>query len=259
MINTKEITRRKFNVISTKAIAAMALGGIELFVNGCAKNENLKEPNLEKKVSGKQGSVLEDDFTEINPKIWKKIIIGEAYLSTTHKGLKLAVKSTANKSKQSNSEIWNHGRIFKYNTAEILLKRENLEYGSCGWGFWNYSMDISNSQQAWFAYSQGPKNHPMRGFWATTRNGKNKEKVAIKGISLEDYHTYKINWKKDRVNFFIDGVQVAEIAQNVPQGKMGFDAWIDNVVWVVQNNQYRRTYQDIGDETALHLDRLVII
>jgi hypothetical protein len=51
-------------------------------------------------------------------------------------------------------------------------------------------------------------------------------------VDLREHHTYTLEWRKDRIQYAVDGVPVYE-SPFAPQGKLGFVAWIDNQYAVV--------------------------
>jgi hypothetical protein len=256
MDNSKRFTRREFIDNSAKAIIyTTALTGIGLIDNGCVEKKGSVKDSPEKPIT----LILEDDFKKFNSMRWEKYIKGHAYLTLIPEGIKLAVKDSANDKSYSNSEIYTPGHTYKYHCVQIRLKYENPQKGSMGWGFWIGTMDVRESQVAWFARAQGPINYPANGFWAVTRKMRKRKMIPIKGVSLEDWHTYTVDWRKDSVRFWIDDVLVAEHKTNLLKSRMRFAVWIDNAVYETKGNQISHIYQNIGGETALYLDKLKIM
>jgi len=256
MDNSNGFTRREFMGSSARVVAyTTALAGIEFIVNGCVKEEvPVKEIPEKQNVM-----VLKDEFTGIDRRRWNWRVGGAAYHYLTSEGVKLGLKATANDKFYSIAEFYNPTNLFMYNFAQVRLKNDNLGKGSRGWGFWNGSMDINKIKTAWFARFQGPENYFLNGFYAITTTFGKSRRTRVKDISLEDWHTYSIDWQKDRVIFWIDDVPVVEHKADIPKSNMQFDVWLDNSVYMRKGDDIRLIYQNIGKETSLQVDNLTIL
>jgi len=125
---------------------------------------------------------------------------------------------------------------YQFATLETRLKVQGLNNGSRGWGFWNTIGLPGMMEFAWFMQQDGKNDdgtpYPLNGFWiyVTTKDGKTSSK-KLDDLD-ENWHDYKIVWKKDSLEFFIDNKSVF-VSDVVPQGNMAFHGWVDNAVFLM--------------------------
>jgi hypothetical protein len=51
-------------------------------------------------------------------------------------------------------------------------------------------------------------------------------------VAMTDWHSYTIEWHKDKAQFWVDGIEILRVLQP-PTGRLGFVAWLDNQYAVV--------------------------
>jgi hypothetical protein len=140
------------------------------------------------------------------------------------------------------------------------IKVENLQGGSRGWGFWNTSISPFGMQVAWFIQLDGVlangTPYAANGFWAQTQNGLNVSMLPLPPLD-EGWHDYRIEMKKDSVEYFIDNRSVAKATDpaSIPASPMAFHNWVDNAVFAVENfsieHVMQRTTEPRTNQTEL--------
>jgi hypothetical protein len=55
---------------------------------------------------------------------------------------------------------------------------------------------------------------------------------ALVPVEMTDWHTYTLEWQKDKAQFWVDGVEILRVLQP-PTRPLGFVAWLDNQYAVV--------------------------
>ncbi|MBV9711919.1 MAG: family 16 glycosylhydrolase [Ktedonobacteraceae bacterium] len=55
---------------------------------------------------------------------------------------------------------------------------------------------------------------------------------ALVPVAMTDWHTYMIEWRKDKAQFWVDGIEILRVLQP-PARRLGFVAWLDNQYAVV--------------------------
>ncbi len=77
--------------------------------------------------------------------------------------------------------------------------------------------------------------------------------AALQRTLLDDFHRYRLEWRRDGAIFSVDGDIVLQ-APAVPSGPLGFIAWIDNQYAIVKpQGAFGHGLVDIKAETSLHL------
>ena len=181
---------------------------------------------------------------------------------------------------------------WSFKTFEAKIRLIGGHYGSAGWGFWNYTMVVDPCIPIWFIYlrSRGP--YPLQGFFAQVGNQFEpiilfqkstafklasllsriipgaigvkilSSKPKMQNLKLEEWHIYRIEWKKESVNFHIDDTKVAEIPYKAGEVKTRADVWIDNAVFEAKKNDAGRVYRHVTQENRkrgyLYLDYLKV-
>jgi hypothetical protein len=151
---------------------------------------------------------------------------------------------------------------YLYSDFSITIKVNNLKDGSRGWGFWNTTMSLDMAF-IWFIQQDGicppgfgelcPSGqlYGLNGFYAmiympSYKDGKYIPKIKTFKLDIdEDWHDYKITWKKDKIVFYMDGKDVYTETEVIPDVNMAFHCWVDNAVFapvhVVQNMKRERS------------------
>ena len=177
-----------------------------------------------------------------------------------------------------------------YKTLEVKARLVGRFFGSAGWGFWNYTMVIDNCVPIWFIYlmTRGP--YPLKGFFAQVGNQFQpivifekdatfklasllsgiapsitgirilSETPSMQTLSLDQWHTYTIEWRETSVVFSIDGSPVATIPYTYGPVGARADAWIDNAVYEVRRGDPGKVYRHVTQENRrrsyLEIDRI---
>ncbi len=55
---------------------------------------------------------------------------------------------------------------------------------------------------------------------------------ALVPVAMTDWHTYTLEWRKDRAQFWVDDVEILRVL-NPPARRLGFVAWLDNQYAIV--------------------------
>ncbi|RLG84750.1 MAG: hypothetical protein DRO40_00190 [Thermoprotei archaeon] len=150
-------------------------------------------------------------------------------------------------------------------------------YGSAGYGFWNYSMVVSESIPIWFIYLRArSEKYPLNGFYVQVGNIFTPVKYFVeppliirlgvklfKGLvpirfttlkpvmpdlDLDKWHKYTILWRKDQLEFRIDDKTLSILPAPRSKYKYRIDAWIDNAVFTPLKNDYAMVYRHITHE-----------
>ena len=147
---------------------------------------------------------------------------------------------------------------WKYAVFESRIRFEASHYGSSGWGFWNHSMVVDKSYPIWFIYLRGLRGYPLNGFFIqvgrlfkplylfkSIRSYYYGLKIfpflaSIKIIShkpvyesfrFDEWHTYRVEWRRRTISFFIDDVEVGNLPNYMVEVKCRADIWLDNAVF----------------------------
>jgi hypothetical protein len=128
---------------------------------------------------------------------------------------------------------------YLYSTATQTVTCKNVNNGSRGFGFWNTSADLQNTSIAWFIQiDNGDANDTSNGFYAQCQIPM-KTKNFISFVKLPDLdentHVYTVDWKKDKIDFTIDGKIVHSETLVVPTDKMAYHNWVDNSTFTYEN------------------------
>lgn len=182
---------------------------------------------------------------------------------------------------------------WSFKTLEVKARLEGDHYGSAGWGFWNHSMILDYCIPIWFIYLRSRGTYPLQGFFVQVGTkvqpivlfekpraftlaymlSKISPKLVgidilstrpkMPGLKLREWHVYKVEWREDRVKFYIDQVEIAEISyERYTPPKARADVWIDNAVFEIRRNDPGRVYRHVTQENRkrsyLDLDYLKI-
>jgi hypothetical protein len=63
------------------------------------------------------------------------------------------------------------------------------------------------------------------------------EGEALIQASMVDWHTYRFDWLKDRVDFYVDDEPIYTVPTS-PQGPLGFVAWLDNTMMNMSEGRF---------------------
>lgn len=226
-----------------------------------------------------------DDFTERSA-YWRWRIDNYASFSVEKSILRMCVGPTE-ALYYSNAEIAD-GEFdelpWRYKTFEIRVRMVGQHFGSAGWGFWNHSMRIGQSVPIWFIYLRAYGRYPLQGFFIQVVNvflpvklfaGISRlyyglklfpwlapikilsRRPLVQDLDLQEWHTYKIRWTRESVEFYIDGRKIATMGW-APNANCRADVWIDNAVFTPQRGDpghvYRHVTQEIRTKTCLEVD-----
>jgi hypothetical protein len=83
------------------------------------------------------------------------------------------------------------------------------------------------------------------------------------GVSMRDWHDYRICWRLDRTVFYVDGRPLL-ITPMSPTGPLGFVAWMDNQAMVAKPTGHVRWKTEVGrgqwlEMTEMRLARLAAV
>lgn len=170
---------------------------------------------------------------------------------------------------------------WSFKTLEVKARLLEKHYGSAGWGFWNHTMVIDNCMPIWFVYLRSRGSYPFSGLFAQVGNqfqpivlfeknsmftlasvlSKVSSKIvgvkilssepAMQELKLEEWHSYKIEWMKGKVKFYVDKGEVVEVPFFFKEAKARADVWIDNAVFEVRRNDPGRVYRHATQENRV--------
>lgn len=148
---------------------------------------------------------------------------------------------------------------YQYSRIKMKVRATNLKDGSRGWGFWNTNMFPMAT--IWFLQQDGvcppglgkecPEGpYPLNGFYIMIYDPDTKGVTMKKIPDLdENWHTYEIDWKSDRIIFRIDNKIVYTETKVIPSTFMAFHFWVDNAVfapWHVLQNMTKPRTQELA-------------
>lgn len=147
---------------------------------------------------------------------------------------------------------------YLYSTVKQTITCKNLKDGSRGFGFWNTSADLQHTSIAWFIQIDSAD---TSGFYAhcqipaITKN-------FISFVKLPDLdeneHTYTVDWKKDRIQFSIDGKIVHIETTVIPTDNMAYHNWVDNSVFTYENGSLKHLIQKLKTEKSNQIKSIEI-
>jgi hypothetical protein len=141
---------------------------------------------------------------------------------------------------------------YRYSSVTQTVTCKNLKNGSRGFGFWNTSADLQNTSIAWFIQiDNGNVNDTSNGFYAQCQIPM-KTKNFISFVKLPDLdenpHVYTVDWKKDKIDFIIDGKIVHTETVVLPSDKMAYHNWVDNSTFTYENGGLVHLIHKISSE-----------
>lgn len=226
-----------------------------------------------------------DDFTERST-YWRWRVDNYASFSVEKSILRMCMGPTE-ALYYSNAEIAD-GEFdelpWRFKTFEIRVRMTGQHFGSAGWGFWNHSMRVDLSVPIWFIYLRAYGRYPLQGFFIQVANvflpvklfaSISKLYYGLKlfpqlapikilsrrplaqNLDLQKWHTYKIRWTRENVEFYIDEEKIATI-DHTPHTNCRADVWIDNAVFTPKRGDpghvYRHVTQENRVKTCLEID-----
>lgn len=75
--------------------------------------------------------------------------------------------------------------------------------------------------------------------------------------AFDAWHTYRLDWLKDRVDFFVDG-SVIYTTKSSPRGPLGFVAWIDNSMLNIRGDAFAFGNVAVTKEQWMELSEVLI-
>ncbi len=161
--------------------------------------------------------------------------------------------------------------------ARIILKNENLQIGSRGWGFWNgIKIPIERSEMAWFMYFKGYegceltrgefskdrdfKKQCLDGLWTITQRFGDRDpemnKLDLHRFDPEQKHVYEIDWQANQVIFKVDSAVASVHQKKVPQRPMRMNVWVDGSIYDYVN--FREYRLEFNEPTAIEISEIYI-
>lgn len=94
--------------------------------------------------------------------------------------------------------------------------------------------------------------------WPFAQRAIKVSEAQLDDIDISEPHTYKLQWRKDGVQFFVDNELIHRSAHS-PKGSLGFVAWLDNQYAVVTpQGQLGLGFLERPNDQFLVLDNLSI-
>ena len=196
---------------------------------------------------------FQEEFQSFSPIRWWYDLAGHGKVDIRGQ-LNLGLFAGASNTSYSNSAAVTRMNFFK-KSFSLKVKVTEFSPGSRGWGFWNGSMDPSQSAIAWFIYLESNPEYPLNGFYAVVQKpGSIPQFFPLNPIILEQEHNYKIKWTNE-IEFFIDGKSVAKSIETV-NTEMAVHIWIDNAVYDLDT--FQPLFQKIEKKSRLIVDKLIL-
>lgn len=218
--------------------------------------------------------ILQDDF-QIKNNYWYWRSDGNQSKPIVHDGLlHLKLESTVD-TQYCNTEIYDPTEPYGPGTqVRVRLKCSDIHYGSRGWGFWDGSLFelLTDFDVAWIMQQGSNTTDPLYNWFMAGIDGNslaNRQSYDLNGIVNETtWHTYKIIWDVDKVQFYFDEKFLYETSEHLPDENMRMDVWIDNRVinlynpldqWhsVVESSELFVDYIEISGLAGPSIDRIV--
>jgi Ca2+-binding RTX toxin-like protein len=173
-------------------------------------------------------------------------------------------------------DTWLDGKAFS--GSEVFTKQEfGLENGGIGFEVRaRFTKPVKGAVAGIFPYKFNPdtKLHDeidweaLGNDWAAGRNtiqtnvyanepfGSGKVTMASTGSAVSEWHTYRIEWMKDKVQWFVDGRPVRTETTKVPQGDMALhlNIWAPDKAWVKAYDASLKPAQKAGDNQSYFFD-----
>ena len=150
---------------------------------------------------------------------------------------------------------------YLYSTVNQTVTCKNLKDGSRGFGFWNTSADLQHTSIAWFIQIDSDGSG-TNGFYAHCQAPATTATNFISFVKLPDLdeneHTYTVDWKKDRIQFSIDGKVVHIETAVVPTDNMAYHNWVDNSVFTYENGALKHLIQKLKTEKSNQIKSIEI-
>ncbi len=80
---------------------------------------------------------------------------------------------------------------------------------------------------------------------------------ALVPVEMTDWHTYTLEWHKDKAQFWVDGTEILRVLQP-PTRRLGFVAWLDNQYAVVTPRGVFRGHTGSSGPEGFELDSVTI-
>ena len=182
--------------------------------------------------------LLQDDF-QFKNNYWFWRADGNQSIPVVDNGLLHLKLEDAISSEYCNTEIYDPTEPYGPGTqVRVRLKTSEIHNGSRGWGFWDGDLNLTalalDFDVAW-VMQQGStiEEPPFKWFLFGVASDTltNRQTLSLDQIVDEtEWHTYKIVWDFDKVQFYIDDMFVYETFDQLPNQNMRMDIWIDNRV-----------------------------
>jgi len=197
-----------------------------------------------------------DEFTSLTTR-WENYNEGTAYKRfTTIDGFSVVeIGITDQSSSSSYSDCSLHEKSYQYDSGvfEVRLRYSgDNEFGTMGWGFWNYE-NPQDIEAAWFwnATTGGVAS----GFQAMVAyNSAIQFQKHLPEIDIQEWHIYRVDLLPTGTRFFVDGNEVAFTSLR-PSKPQRFEMWVDNYrVRVIDGKLDAFGYLDMDQDQRIYID-----
>ncbi|KIY61712.1 glycoside hydrolase family 16 protein [Cylindrobasidium torrendii FP15055 ss-10] len=144
--------------------------------------------------------------------------------------LEMKVQAYSGSGNVQSSEIVSNDE-FLYGSLRVTMKSSKTK-GICE-GIFFFKSDLQETDIELLTTTSLEASADLpAGFWTTNQahvadEDSTSENIAFAFDPTEDFHEYRIDWTADATTFFVDGSQVNELTDNVPNvpGLFIFNAW----------------------------------
>ena len=182
---------------------------------------------------------------------------GTGYQTITTKDgysvVELGITSQSSSSSYSDCSLHEKTYYISNGVFEARIKYEgNGDFGTLGWGIWNYSNPYS-ADAVWFWNST--TGGSAVGFQAMVcSNGKIKYQHYLPSIDITEWHVYRVDLQSNGCTFYIDGVEVAHTPLR-PTKNQRFEMWADNYrISVSGDTMLPVGYKSISQNQRIYVD-----
>ena len=201
--------------------------------------------------------VWEDEFTSRNSRWDWGYDEGAGYKQlTTINGFSLVeIGITDRASSSSYSDCSLHEKYYHYNTGVFEMRLRytgNNEFGTLGWGVWNYE-NPQAAEAAWFWSST--TGGVAVGFQAMVAyGGIIRFQEHLPEINIQEWHTYRVDLLPTGTRFLVDGNEVAFTPLR-PNKSQRFEIWVDNYRMKVTNGRLEPIgYLYMNQDNRIYID-----
>jgi hypothetical protein len=198
----------------------------------------------------------QDDFNSYEPRWNWRYCAGSGFKTIRGGILEAGVTDKSNRQVYSDCSLHEANLSWKEGIVEMRLRycAGDIKAGSMGWGFWTGKpWPMETVTAAWFLSVSPPSDPEIVTFRAmVVRNGVYLLNKPL-SVSLEKWHTYRVEMTSAGTRFFIDGKQVAS-CQESPGGKHRVEIWVDNLCVRKVEGRLQRSHLDVPEEQKVCVD-----